>query len=139
MLALKSALEAQDRVDVLIFDEVDSGIGGTVAQAVGERLRRLAITSDGGKSKLTLLGQQYHGARQDAIQLRSNVEQLLERLDRLEAETACRSLLEAHHRLCDATRLRALTALGSEEERINLIETHTADLGRRLDELRRYL
>ncbi len=38
MLALKSALQTQDRVDVLIFDEVDSGIGGTVAQAVGERL-----------------------------------------------------------------------------------------------------
>jgi len=42
MLALKTALEAQDPVDVLIFDEVDSGIGGAVAQAVGERLRRLA-------------------------------------------------------------------------------------------------
>lgn len=43
MLGLKAALEAQDRVDVLIFDEVDSGIGGAVAQAVGERLRRLAL------------------------------------------------------------------------------------------------
>ena len=42
MLALKLALEALDRVDLLIFDEVDSGIGGAVAQAVGERLRRLA-------------------------------------------------------------------------------------------------
>ena len=42
MLALKSALEAQDRVDVLVFDEVDSGIGGAVAQTVGERLRRLS-------------------------------------------------------------------------------------------------
>ena len=42
MLALKTALEDQDRVDVLLFDEVDSGIGGAVAQAVGERLRRLA-------------------------------------------------------------------------------------------------
>ena len=42
MLALKTALEAQDRVDLLLFDEVDSGIGGVVAQAVGERLRRLA-------------------------------------------------------------------------------------------------
>jgi DNA repair protein RecN (Recombination protein N) len=42
MLALKTALEAQDRVDLLLFDEVDSGIGGAVAQAVGERLRRLA-------------------------------------------------------------------------------------------------
>jgi DNA repair protein RecN (Recombination protein N) len=42
MLALKAAIEARDRVDLLIFDEVDSGIGGTVAQAVGERLRGLA-------------------------------------------------------------------------------------------------
>jgi DNA repair protein RecN (Recombination protein N) len=42
MLALKVALETQDPVDLLLFDEVDSGIGGAVAQAVGERLRRLA-------------------------------------------------------------------------------------------------
>lgn len=42
MLALKSVLQAQDRVDLLLFDEVDSGIGGAVAQAVGERLRRLS-------------------------------------------------------------------------------------------------
>ena len=33
------------------------------------------------QSKLNLLGQQYQGARQDAINLRSNVEQLLERLE----------------------------------------------------------
>ncbi len=42
MLALKSALQTQDCVDVLLFDEVDSGIGGAVAQAVGERLQGLA-------------------------------------------------------------------------------------------------
>ena len=42
MLALKSAMEHRDRVDLLFFDEVDSGIGGAVAQAVGERLKRLA-------------------------------------------------------------------------------------------------
>jgi DNA repair protein RecN (Recombination protein N) len=42
MLALKVALEAQDPVDLLLFDEVDAGIGGAVAQAVGERLKRLA-------------------------------------------------------------------------------------------------
>jgi DNA repair protein RecN (Recombination protein N) len=43
MLALKVALEAQDPVDLLLFDEVDAGIGGAVAQAVGERLKRLAL------------------------------------------------------------------------------------------------
>lgn len=42
MLALKCALQARDRVDLLVFDEVDSGIGGAVATAVGERLRALA-------------------------------------------------------------------------------------------------
>ena len=42
MLALKTVLQEQDRVDLLLFDEVDSGIGGAVAQAVGERLRRLS-------------------------------------------------------------------------------------------------
>jgi hypothetical protein len=33
------------------------------------------------QSKLNLLGQQFHGAKQDAIQLRSNVEEMLQRLD----------------------------------------------------------
>ncbi len=33
------------------------------------------------QSKLNLLGQQYHGARQDALQLRTNIEQLLEKLE----------------------------------------------------------
>ena len=42
MLAIKATLETLDRVDLLIFDEVDSGTGGAVAQAVGERLKGLA-------------------------------------------------------------------------------------------------
>ena len=42
MLALKSAAEGQDSVDLLLFDEVDSGVGGAVGQAVGERLLGLA-------------------------------------------------------------------------------------------------
>jgi DNA repair protein RecN (Recombination protein N) len=42
MLALKNVLARSDRIDTLIFDEVDSGIGGEVALAVGERLKRLA-------------------------------------------------------------------------------------------------
>jgi DNA repair protein RecN (Recombination protein N) len=41
MLALKSVMNQRDRVDLLFFDEVDSGIGGAVARAVGERLHRL--------------------------------------------------------------------------------------------------
>jgi DNA repair protein RecN (Recombination protein N) len=42
MLAIKSVLAESDNINSLIFDEVDAGIGGEVAIAVGERLKRLA-------------------------------------------------------------------------------------------------
>jgi DNA repair protein RecN (Recombination protein N) len=42
MLALKVVLARASAVAVLVFDEVDSGIGGATADAVGERLARLA-------------------------------------------------------------------------------------------------
>jgi DNA repair protein RecN (Recombination protein N) len=42
MLALKNVLASSDHIGTLIFDEVDSGIGGEVALAVGERLKNLA-------------------------------------------------------------------------------------------------
>jgi len=41
-LALKAVLSRAERVMTLIFDEVDSGVGGAVADAVGERLEKLA-------------------------------------------------------------------------------------------------
>ena len=41
MLALKLVLSRGSSVPTLIFDEVDSGIGGAVAAAVGDRLQRL--------------------------------------------------------------------------------------------------
>ncbi len=44
MLALKSVLGAADDVPVLVFDEIDAGIGGSAATAVGRRLRSLADT-----------------------------------------------------------------------------------------------
>lgn len=42
MLATKTVLAEADRVPVLIFDEVDSGVGGAVAAVMGRRLRDLA-------------------------------------------------------------------------------------------------
>src|SRR5215472_4759619 len=44
MLALKLVLADTSSVPTLIFDEVDSGIGGAVAAAVGERLQRLGTS-----------------------------------------------------------------------------------------------
>ncbi|MEI6985136.1 MAG: DNA repair protein RecN [Rhodospirillaceae bacterium] len=41
MLALKVVLASTGTVPTLVFDEVDAGIGGAVAAAVGERLERL--------------------------------------------------------------------------------------------------
>lgn len=42
MLALKVNLAAAEKIPTLVFDEVDSAIGGATATAVGERLARLA-------------------------------------------------------------------------------------------------
>jgi DNA repair protein RecN (Recombination protein N) len=42
MLALKAILVRMDRVPTLIFDEVDAGIGGAVAVAVGRKLEEVA-------------------------------------------------------------------------------------------------
>ncbi len=42
MLALKVVLARASPVPCLVFDEVDSGIGGATAAAVGERLARVA-------------------------------------------------------------------------------------------------
>jgi DNA repair protein RecN (Recombination protein N) len=42
MLALKSALSRRHEIPVLIFDEIDVGIGGAAAEAVGVKLKELA-------------------------------------------------------------------------------------------------
>jgi DNA repair protein RecN (Recombination protein N) len=42
MLALKTALVEVDEVPILIFDEIDAGIGGEVAHRVAERLARVS-------------------------------------------------------------------------------------------------
>ena len=42
MLALKSALAENDHVGSMVFDEIDSGIGGEVAVSVGEHLHELS-------------------------------------------------------------------------------------------------
>ena len=42
MLALKSILVEGDGIPTLVFDEVDAGIGGAVAEEVGKKLKRVA-------------------------------------------------------------------------------------------------
>jgi DNA repair protein RecN (Recombination protein N) len=45
ILALKVALAERSDARTMIFDEIDRGVGGAVASAVGERLHRLAETA----------------------------------------------------------------------------------------------
>ena len=42
MLAIKSALAAHDAIPLLIFDEIDTNVGGEIAHAVGDKMRTLA-------------------------------------------------------------------------------------------------
>ena len=42
MLALKVVLHQENQVPTLIFDEIDTGVGGAVADAMGKRLHTLA-------------------------------------------------------------------------------------------------
>ncbi len=42
MLAIKTVLAAADQMPTMVFDEVDAGIGGRVADVVGQTLRRTA-------------------------------------------------------------------------------------------------
>ena len=42
MLAIKTILADRDRIPTVIFDEIDSGISGRTAQAVGEKLKEIS-------------------------------------------------------------------------------------------------
>jgi DNA repair protein RecN (Recombination protein N) len=43
MLAVKSALAEQDRIPLMVFDEIDANVGGEIAGAVG---RKMAFLGD---------------------------------------------------------------------------------------------
>ncbi len=42
MLAIKTALAGSDSIPVLVFDEIDAGIGGEVAQSIGMHMKKLS-------------------------------------------------------------------------------------------------
>jgi DNA repair protein RecN (Recombination protein N) len=41
MLAIKSALAAHDAIPLLVFDEIDTNVGGEIAHAVGSKMQTL--------------------------------------------------------------------------------------------------
>ena len=52
ILALKVALAEEGGAATIIFDEIDRGVGGAVASAIGERLARLASNNGNGGGQL---------------------------------------------------------------------------------------
>lgn len=44
MLAIKSILAGSDEVDTLIFDEIDTGVSGSAAQKIADKLKAIAAT-----------------------------------------------------------------------------------------------
>ncbi|AKM10487.1 DNA repair protein RecN [Croceicoccus naphthovorans] len=54
ILALKVALAEEGGAAVIIFDEIDRGVGGAVASAIGERLARLASANGEGGQLLAV-------------------------------------------------------------------------------------
>ena len=42
MLAVKTVLSGRDKIDTLIFDEVDAGVSGAAANKIGEKLRQVS-------------------------------------------------------------------------------------------------
>ena len=52
ILALKVALAEEGGAATVIFDEIDRGVGGAVASAIGDRLARLAGQAAGGNGQL---------------------------------------------------------------------------------------
>ena len=42
MLAIKTALAGTDGIPVLVFDEIDAGIGGEIAKSIGKHMKQLA-------------------------------------------------------------------------------------------------
>ena len=49
LLALKVSLAERGTAPTLVFDEIDTGVGGAVADAIGQRLARLAGTGAGAR------------------------------------------------------------------------------------------
>ena len=84
MLALKAVSAKGDTSKVLVFDEVDAGIGGRVADAVGEKLKELATLHQ--VICVTHLPQIASFApshyRIDKIERKGRIETRIERLDR---------------------------------------------------------
>jgi hypothetical protein len=132
MLALETLLAEADGVAALLFDEVDAGIGGAVARAVGERPAALArvrqvlcvthlpvIAAQAGSFwHLRGRGRQPHGRNAGS---RSRATRASRRSRACSPATSCRKRRAARRASCSRARRRAAAARAAQEgARVNL-------------------
>ena len=91
LLALKRIAPGQEQVPTLVFDEVDAGIGGVTATAVGEKL--LAVSRGAQVLCVTHLPQVAAGADRHFLVVKREVEgRTVTRVERLDGETRVREM-----------------------------------------------
>lgn len=116
LLALKVVLARTEAPKTLIFDEVDSGVGGAVAAAVGERLSRLGAVSQTlvitHSPQVAAKGQHHYKIAKSASD-----DAVISRTDRLteheRAEEIARMLAGEH--ITPEARAAAITLLGFDD------------------------
>ena len=86
ILALKVALAEEGGAPTMIFDEIDRGVGGAVASAIGDRLARLA-GAGGGRQLLVVTHSPQVAARGRA----PPADRQGERMARSRAPASCRT------------------------------------------------
>lgn len=81
MLALKEAIAGRDLVSTLVFDEIDVGISGRIAAAVGRKLQSLSATRQTivitHLPQIASLADQHFSVRKQQVQQRTTTEVLL--------------------------------------------------------------
>lgn len=117
-LALRNALRDTDKGQILLFDEVDAGIGGQTAGRVGERLRALAsrhqVLCITHLPQIAAMAETHH-----RIVKRSRGGRTVTTVERLEGEARVRELarMAGGGRVTDATRAHARELLEAGQQR----------------------
>lgn len=111
MLALKTVLVDADRVPVLVFDEIDVGIGGKTAEIVGKRLHELAS-----KKQILLVTHLHQIAR------------YADRHFRVTKETDGKKTVTLIHELNEKERIEELARMLGGEKITDKIRAHAEEL-----------
>jgi DNA repair protein RecN (Recombination protein N) len=109
MLAVKAVLATHDSIPVLVFDEIDSNIGGEVGRAVGQKLRHVAeshqVISITHLPQSAVYGHQHYRVTKDVVKNRTRMQvQLLtgdarvDEIARMLGGKGLTSVIESHAR-----------------------------------------